>query len=203
MYYEPKNGSGLPHDPFRAIVAPRPIGWISTVSETGKINLAPYSFFNAVHGKPPMVSFASESMKDSALNAIATGEFVVNLATRNMAEEMNTTSTNVDSNVNEFEFAGIEAAPSKRVTPPRVKDTPAALECKILQSVALDDLDGNSTGGSIIIGQVVGVYINENYLTDGLFDVVKASTIARLGYRDYTEVTNVFSIIPPPFALDP
>ncbi len=202
MYYEPENGHGLPHDPFRAIVAPRPIGWISTVDKEGKINLAPYSFFNAVCGKPPMVCFATEGMKHSAVNAIATGEFVVNLATRPMADKINKTSTVVDADVNEFEFAEIEAAPSKRVAAPRVKDAPAALECKVLQSVPLTGLDGAPTDRAMIIGQVVGVYINEDYLTDGLFDIVKARTIARLGYRDYSEVTEVFSIVPPAFVFN-
>jgi len=202
MFYEPNNGHGLPHDPFRAIVAPRPIGWISTVSPEGHINLAPYSFFNAFCGKPPIVGFASEGAKHSANNAKATGEFVVSLATRPMAEAINQTSTRVEHDVNEFDFAGVEPAASNLVVPPRVKLAPAALECKVTQFIELKDLDGGATERHLVIGQVVGVYIDENYLTDGLFDIVKAGTISRLGYRDYSQVESIFSIIPPASVFD-
>lgn len=202
MFYEPKNGHGLPHDPFRAIVSPRPIGWISTVSAAGHINLAPYSFFNALCGTPPIVGFASEGMKHSANNAIATGEFVVNLATRTMAEKINLTSTRVDEGVNEFAFAEIDSAPSVMVNAPRVKSTPAALECKVTGTLDLKDIDGKSTDRFLVVGQVIGIHIDENYLTDGLFDVVKAQTIARLGYRDYSQVTELFCIMPPPAVFD-
>ena len=202
MFYEPHKGHGLPHDPFRSIVAPRPIGWISTVSAEGHVNLAPYSFFNALCGNPPIVGFASEGRKDSANNAIATGEFVVNLATRDFAEKVNITSTRVDEDVNEFEFAEIAGAPSLLVTPPRVKESPAALECKVTQWFELTDLDGGITGRTVVVGQVIGVHIDENYLTNGLFDVVKAGTIARLGYRDYAQVTELFSMRPPAAVFD-
>lgn len=197
MFYEPRNGHGLPHDPFRAIVAPRPIGWLSTLSVEGHNNLAPYSFFNAVCGKPPMVGFASEGMKDSATNAKATGEFVVNLATRAMAEQVNLSSTRVDPHISEFDIVGLEAAPSHLVKPPRVRNAPAALECKVTQIVTLHTLKGEITDRTFIIGEVVGVYIDEHYLTDGLFDIVKAGTISRLGYRDYAQVESVFSMLPP------
>ncbi len=197
MFYEPRNGHGLPHDPFRAIVAPRPIGWLSTLSAEGRPNLAPYSFFNAVCGRPPMVGFATEGMKDSATNATATREFVVNLATRAMAEKVNLSSSRVDSHVDEFELVGLEAAPSKMVKAPHVKGAPAALECKVTQILDLASLDGPMPGRAFIIGEVVGVHIDEACLTDGLFDVVKAGTISRLGYRDYAQVESVFSMLPP------
>lgn len=197
MFYEPQNGHGLPHDPFRAIVAPRPIAWLSTISKEGHINLAPYSFFAPLSGRPPMVGFVTEGMKHSATNAIATGEFVINLATRAMAEEVNKSSTPVADDVNEFEFAGLKAAPSQLVAPPRIKDAPAALECKLLQWLPLKDLHGVETDRTLLIGQVIGVYIDERYLTNGHFDVVKAGTISRLGYRDYAQVTELFTMVPP------
>jgi len=202
MFYEPRHGHGLPHDPFRAIVAPRPIGWISTVSADGHINLAPYSFFNAFCGRPPIVGFASEGWKHSASNALETGEFVVNLATRAMAELVNITSTRVEREVNEFDFAGIERAESQLVAPPRVKNTPASLECKVTGHMRLVDLEGSSTDRHLVVGQVIGIHIDENYLTEGRFDVVKAGTIARLGYRDYSQVDNIFSMVPPAAVLD-
>lgn len=197
MFYEPKNGHGLPHDPFRNIVAPRPIGWISTVGKEGHVNLAPYSFFNTFCGSPPIVGFASEGLKDSANNAAATGEFVVNLATRRHAEQMNVTSSRVEHHVDEFELAGLERAPCRLVKPPRVKGAPAVLECRVTSVSDLMDLDGAWTERRLVIGQVVGIHIEDEYLTDGLFDIVKAGTIARLGYRDYAQVTEVFSMMPP------
>jgi flavin reductase (DIM6/NTAB) family NADH-FMN oxidoreductase RutF len=197
MFYEPRHGHGLPHDPFRAIVAPRPIGWISTMSAAGLVNLAPYSFFNAFCGAPPIVGFASEGIKDSAANALETGEFVVNLATRRMAEALNITSTRAAPEVDEFELAGIDRAPCRLVRPPRVRDAPATLECRVTQSVDLADLDGGATERRLVIGQVIGIHIDEACLTGGLFDAVKAGTIARHGYRDYSQVLELFSMVPP------
>lgn len=202
MFYEPRNGHGLPHDPFRAIVAPRPIGWISTVCANGVPNLAPYSFFNAVCGTPPMVGFASETKKDSANNAEATGEFVVNLATMPLAEAVNASSARFSSDVNEFDQTGLAPAPCRLVKAFRVAASPAALECKVTQILHLLDLDGNETDRHFVIGQVVGVHIDETVLTDGLFDAVKAKTIARMGYRDYTEVTDIFTMLPPPHVFE-
>jgi flavin reductase (DIM6/NTAB) family NADH-FMN oxidoreductase RutF len=197
-FYEPRHGHGLPHDPFKAIVAPRPIGWISSVDPEGRVNLAPYSFFNALCEAPPIVDFSSGGKKDSQRNVEATGEFVVNLATRKHALAMNLTSAPFPPGVNEFEAAGLAAAPSRLVKPPRVADAPAALECKLLLVLPLKDLDGKPTGNTLILGQVVGVYIDPAFLTDGLFDVTAARTIARCGYRgDYTEVTTVFEMLRP------
>ena len=189
-FYEPATGHGLPHDPFKAIVAPRPIGWISTLSAAGRPNLAPYSFFNAVGDTPPMVAFSSSGAKHSVENAEATGEFVCNLATRALADAMNATSAVVPEEIDEFTLAGLEPAPSRIVAPPRVAASPAALECRLLQVVDLVDLDGVSTGNRLAIGQVVGVHIDRAYLRDGLFDTAAAGAIARAGYRDeYFEAT--------------
>jgi flavin reductase (DIM6/NTAB) family NADH-FMN oxidoreductase RutF len=192
-FYEPGEGHGLPHDPFKGIVAPRPIGWLSTVNLEGRVNLAPYSFYNAFCEAPPIVGFASGSRKDSQRNIEATGEFVANLVTRKHALAMNLTSAPFPPGVNEMEQAGLVAAPSRLVRPPRVADAPAALECKLLQVVPLRDLDGNPTPSTLLLGQVVGVHIDPAYLKDGLFDITAAGTIARCSYRgDYTEVASIF-----------
>jgi flavin reductase (DIM6/NTAB) family NADH-FMN oxidoreductase RutF len=197
-FYEPKDGHRLPHDPFKAIVAPRPIGWISTVDAEGWPNLAPYSFFNAFCDSPPVVGFSSSGRKDSQRNVEETGEFVVNLATRRQAEAMNRTSAALPHGVNKFEAAGLRAAPSRLVRPPRVADAPAALECRLLLVRPITDLDGKPTPNTLILGQVVGVHIDPAFLKDGLFDIVAAGTIARCGYRgDYAEVTRVFEMLRP------
>lgn len=189
-FYEPAMGHGLPHDPFKAIVAPRPIGWISTLGTDGTPNLAPYSFFNAIGDAPPIVAFSSSGTKHSVENAEATGEFVCSLATRALAEAMNATSAVVPAAVDEFALAGLEPAPSRIVSPPRVAGSPAALECRLVQVVDLVDLDGVSAGHRLAIGQVVGVHIDRAYLRDGLFDTAAARAIARAGYRDeYFEAT--------------
>jgi flavin reductase (DIM6/NTAB) family NADH-FMN oxidoreductase RutF len=189
-FYEPATGHGLPHDPFKAIVAPRPIGWISTLSPAGTPNLAPYSYFTAIGDAPPIVAFSSNGFKHSVENAEATGEFVCNLATRALAEAMNATSAVVPEKVDEFALAGLEPAPCRIVAPPRVAASPAALECRLLQVIDLVDLDGASAGHRLAIGQVVGVHIDPAYLRDGLFDTAAARPIARAGYRDeYFEAT--------------
>ena len=197
-FYEPRHGHRLPHDPFKAIVAPRPIGWISTVDEAGRANLAPYSFFNAFCEAPPIVGFSSGGRKDSQRNIEATGEFVVNLATRKHAEAMNLTSAPVPHGVDEMKLAGLTAAPCRLVRPPRVADAPAALECKLLLVLPLKDLDGRPTPSTLVLGQVVGVHVDPAYLKDGLFDLVAAGTIARCGYRgDYAQVTELFEMLRP------
>ena len=197
-FYEPRHGHGLPHDPFKAIVAPRPIGWISTVDAHGRPNLAPYSFFNAFCEAPPIVGFSSGGKKDSQRNAEATGEFVVNLATRRHAQAMNVTSAPWPPGVSEFEAAGLAQAPSRLVRPPRVSDAPAALECKVVLVLPLKDLDGRPTPSTLVLGQVVGVHIAAAFLREGLFDIAAAGTIARCGYRgDYTQVTSLFEMLRP------
>jgi flavin reductase (DIM6/NTAB) family NADH-FMN oxidoreductase RutF len=197
-FYEPRNGHGLPHDPFKAIVAPRPIGWISSIDAEGRVNLAPYSFFNAFCEAPPVVGFSSGGGKDSQRNVEATGEFVCNLVTRKHAQAMNLTSAPFPHGVNEFEAAGLAAAPSRLVRPPRVAGAPAALECKLILALPLKDLDGRPTQSTLILGQVVGIHIDPAFLKDGLFDVAAARTVARCGYRgDYTEVAHVFEMLRP------
>ena len=186
MFYDVrKNDHGLPHDPFKAIVAPRPIGWISSMSLKGEINLAPYSFFNGLTDHPPTVMFASEGRKDSVVFAEETKEFVCNLATWDLRDQMNGTSAPFPRGINEMEQTGLAAAPSRMVKPPRVKDSPCALECKWLQTVRLSDLEGRVTERYVVFGQVVGVYIDDNFIKDGKLDTAAMRPIARAGYHDY------------------
>jgi flavin reductase (DIM6/NTAB) family NADH-FMN oxidoreductase RutF len=151
VFYEPEHRDRelLPHDPFKAFVAPRPIGWVSTVGPDGEVNLAPYSYFNAVSDRPPTVMFSSDGPKDSATYAHATGEFVWNLATYDLREAMNQTSAALPRGENEFELAGLEMAPSRLVTPPRVAASPVAFECRVIERVQL-------TTNIVTFGQVVG-----------------------------------------------
>ncbi len=197
-FYDPRQGHGLPHDPFKAIVAPRPIGWITTIDKEGRVNLAPYSFFNALSGRPPIVAYSSESYKDSVRNVEETGEFVCSLVTRDLAEAMNETCRGVPHGVNEMELAALDAAPSTQVRPPRVAAAPAALECKLLQILRMKDLEGRQLESHVVIGQVVGVHMRREFLKDGIFDTAAARPIARCGYRgDYAEVTSLFEMIRP------
>jgi flavin reductase (DIM6/NTAB) family NADH-FMN oxidoreductase RutF len=197
-FYEIAKGHGLPHDPFKAIVAPRPVGWISTVDAQGLMNLAPYSFFNAVCDQPPILMFCSAGWKDSVANVEATGEFVWNLATRPLAQAMNITSAAVPHETSEFDLAGLTAAPSRLVKAPRVAQTPAALECRRLQITQLHDLEGAPTGNFMVLGQVVAVHIDPAFLIDGLFDTAAAQPIGRCGYRgDYAEVDHLFQMARP------
>lgn len=197
MFYEPSNGHGLPHDPFKAIVAPRPIGWITSMSAKGEINLAPYSYFNGVMTRPPVVMFSSEGRKDSLHFILETREFVCNLATWDLREAMNVTSAPMARGVNEMERAGLEPAPSRIVKPPRVKASPCALECKLLQVVSPDDIDGNRLDCHIVLGQVVGVHIDEAYLKAGILDTAAMRTIARCGYHNYATVESQFTMVRP------
>lgn len=195
MYYSTEeNNHGLPYNPIKAIVAPRPIGWISSVSKSGEVNLAPYSFFNLLLANPPLVAFASEGRKDSLTFIEETGEFVCNLATYELRHEMNATSSPLLRGQNEFEHAGLEMSPSEMVTPPRVKRSPAAMECKLVEIQQLKTSDGVLTDGWLIIGHVVGVHIEDEYLVDGRFDMVAAQPIARCGYLDFVVADKVFSI---------
>ena len=194
-FYEPSKGHGLPHDPFKAIVAPRPIGWISTCDAEGRLNLAPYSFFNAVCDRPPMVMFSSAGWKDTVSNIKATGEFVCNLVTRALSEKMNLTSAVLPHGTNEFRFANLDAAPGRMVKPPRVAQAPAALECKLAQIVQLHRADGSLLDQYLTIGEVVGVHIDSAYLKDGRFDLLATHPVQRAGYTaDYTEATTAFTM---------
>jgi flavin reductase (DIM6/NTAB) family NADH-FMN oxidoreductase RutF len=197
-FYEPSRGHGLPHNPFKAIVAPRPIGWISTRDGQGRVNLAPYSYFNAFCDEPPIVGFSSYGRKDSLSNAEETGEFVANLATRPLAEAMNLTSAAVAHGVDEMAMAGLTAAPCRLVAAPRVAESPASLECKLIRVIPIPDLVGNETKNFLVLGQVVGVHLDPAYLKDGLFDITSARTIARCGYSgDYAEVVSLFQMTRP------
>ena len=198
MFYDTKtNGHGLPHDPFKAIVAPRPIGWISSMGADGSVNLAPYSFFNAFSSRPPIVGFASEGPKDSVSFIAETREFVCNLVTFDLRDAMNATSAPLPRGTSEFVHAGHETAPSKMVKPPRVKASPVALECKLIEIKQLSDSDGNSVNSFLVLGHVVGIHIDEAFIRDGRFDILAAGTIARCGYTDYAVVDDVFSITRP------
>ncbi len=198
MFYETiANKHGLKHDPFKALVAPRPIGWISTVSKSGICNIAPYSFFNAVGEKPHYVMFSSSGRKDSLLNIEATGEFVCSLATWDLRYNQNMTSAAVPHGVDEFPIGDLTAAPCRLVKPPRVKESPAALECKHWQTVALPPLEpGGETRNWVVFGQVIGVYIDDRFVKDGMVDTGAMRPIARMGYMDYAVVTpeTMFSI---------
>jgi flavin reductase (DIM6/NTAB) family NADH-FMN oxidoreductase RutF len=196
MFYEPPH-HGLPYDPFKAIIAPRPIGWISTLDAAGRPNLAPYSFFNAVHSRPPILAFTSEGWKHSVANAVATGEFVFNLCTEALFPAMNASSAALPEGASEFEAAGIEAAPSRLVKPPRVAASPAALECRVVHHMEIRDVEGRPVDGWIVLGQVVGVHIAEGFIRDGRFDTAKARPLARCGYRDYAVVTELFEALRP------
>jgi flavin reductase (DIM6/NTAB) family NADH-FMN oxidoreductase RutF len=198
MFYDATlNNHGLRHDPFKAIVAPRPIGWISALSAKGEVNLAPYSFFNAVASRPAIVMFASEGFKDTVAFISETGEFVCSLATYDLRDAMNATSAPLPRGESEFAMAGLQTAPSRLVKPPRVAASPAALECKLLFIKQLDDLSGRKLENYVVFGQVVGVYLDETCLIDGRFEMRAARTIARCGYRDYAVVDELFSITRP------
>lgn len=195
MFYDTrKNDHGLPYNPFKAIVAPRPIGWITSMSAKGEINLAPYSFFNGITDHPPIVMFSSEGAKDSAAFAEESKEFVCSLATFDLRAEMNATSAPLPRGVNEMQAAGLAAAPSRLVKPPRVAASPCALECKWLKTVKLDDIDGRALDRYVVFGQVVGVYIDDRFIKNGRLDTAAMKPIARCGYDQYAVVEEVFAM---------
>ena len=200
MFYQPALGDhGLRHDPFKALVVPRPIGWISSIDAQGRPNLGPYSFFNAMAADPPVVVFGTglrpraTERKDSQANAEATGEFVVNLATEALKVQMNASSASLPAGADEFVHAGLEMRPSRLVKAPRVAASPVAFECRHLQTVELPcDTPGRSNYA--VFGQVVGVHIDESLIVDGRVDILRCRPLARLGYMDYTVVDNVFAM---------
>ena len=195
MYYDPRrNDHGLPRNPMLALVVPRPIGWISTVSRSGVVNLAPYSFFNLVSGSPPFVMFSSKPRKDSQRNAEETGEFVCNLATYDLREVVNATSTEWGPAISEPERAGLEMAPCRAVKPPRVARSPVALECKYFKTVELVSSDGTRNASSLVLGEVVGVHIDDAVIVNGMVDVTRMQPLARLGYMDFCAVNELFAI---------
>ena len=196
MFYEPgkRDRSILPHDAFKALVAPRPIGWISSVDAEGRVNLAPYSFFNGVSSNPPIVMFASEGRKDTVRNVEATGEFVCNLATWELREAMNATSAPLPHGASEMERAGLSPAPCRLVRPPRVAAAACALECRLLRLVALDDVSGKPAGCHIVFGQVIGIHIDDRFIVNGILNTAAMRPIARCGYDDYAVVESLFSM---------
>jgi flavin reductase (DIM6/NTAB) family NADH-FMN oxidoreductase RutF len=198
MHYDAiENKHGLKHDPFKAIVNPRPIGWITTVSDDGICNLAPYSFFNAVADRPHYVMFSSTNVKDSLRNIQQNCEFTCSLSTWDTRFEMNVSSAAVPTGVDEYPLSGLTAVASRFVKPPRVKESPAALECKHWRTIELPDVDpATGNGHYVIFGQVVGIYINDDFIHDGKVDTGAIKPLARLGYMDYAVVSadNMFEI---------
>ncbi|MCB1482169.1 MAG: flavin reductase family protein [Rhodobiaceae bacterium] len=188
---------GLKHDPFKALVAPRPIGWIGSKSATGVLNLAPYSFFNAFSSYPHIVGFSSEGYKDSISNIEATGAFSCSLAVWDLREQMNVSSASVEADVDEFELAGLTPVQCEMVDAPRVGEAPAALECKYLKTVDFVTTDGREVGARLVIGEVVGIHIDDRLIEDGIVDITKARPLARLGYKDYCVVNEVFQMTRP------
>lgn len=193
-FYRPEEGHGLPHDPFKAIVAPRPVGWISTRGSDGTVNLAPYSFFNAVAGRPPIVMFSSDGEKDSVSLARESGEFVCNFASADLADRMNRTSASVPRGTSEFDLAGLATAPCRIVAAPRVAAAPAALECVVTQIMQQHDRNGTTLDVWTVFGEVVGVHIAAAFLEDGRFDTAKADPVMRMGYRDFGRLGPVYAL---------
>ncbi len=198
MFWKTSEPHGLPHNPFKSCVVPRPIGWISSISADGYINLAPYSFFNGVAGEPPLVMFSStgsppRASKDTVSNVEATGEFVCNMATWELRDRINASSAPAPSETNEFELADLEMAPSKLVKPPRVKIAPIHMECIYVDTM---ELPCDTPGGrnALVVGQVIGIHIHDTYMSDGMVDITKIRPLARMGYQDYTSVENVFTL---------
>jgi flavin reductase (DIM6/NTAB) family NADH-FMN oxidoreductase RutF len=199
MFYRPQDGHGLPHNPFNAIVTPRPIGWISTRGQDGHDNLAPYSFFNAVAYEPPQVMFVSTSVKadrhfgkDSVANIDETGVFCVNIVEYAMRDAMNVTSGSYGAEVDEFEQAGLERAECETIACSRVAGAPAALECRLTKVVTLE-----GEANVAVIGEVTGVYMRDDCIVDGAFDLTRFRPLARLGYKDYSVIDSLFSLTRP------
>jgi flavin reductase (DIM6/NTAB) family NADH-FMN oxidoreductase RutF len=203
IFYEPdrRDRSLLPYDPFKALVVPRPIGWVSTIGAGGEVNLAPYSFFNAIGEGPPMLAFSSSGRKHSATFAGEVSEFVWNLATWELRDAMNQTSAALPQGENEFTHAGLEMAPSRLVAPPRVAETPCAMECRVVHTVELPDVNGDPADQFLVVGQVIGVHLDERFVNDGIVDTAAIRPIARCGYLgDYAVVDELFEMLRPGMA---
>jgi len=196
IFYEPQSRDRkiFPHDPFKALVTPRPIGWISTVSAKGELNLAPYSYFNAFSSNPPIVGFSSEGDKDSSTFAMESGEFVWSMATWDLRDQMNASAASLARGDSEFKHARLESAPSRLVRPPRVAASPAAFECRVTEVVKLKDLDGSDSGRRLVLGRVVGIHVDERFVRHGRVDSAAMRPIARGGYDEYSVVEQVFSM---------
>ena len=188
MFYRPAQGHGLPHNPFNAIVTPRPIGWISTRGSKGD-NLAPYSFFNAAAYSPPQVTFASTGVKDSLTNIRETRVFAVNVVAEAMFHAMSATSADLAPEIDEFAHAGVAKAECTTIPCPRVADAPATLECELIDIITL-----RGRNNFLILGEVTGIHLRDDCLTEGRFDVTRFNPVARLGYRDYTIVRDLVEL---------
>jgi flavin reductase (DIM6/NTAB) family NADH-FMN oxidoreductase RutF len=202
MFYDPRDNlrpAPLSHNPFNALVAPRPIGWISSIDNAGNVNLAPFSFFNAFSSDPPLVGFALGSKdaqntpKDTLYNVRQVPEFVANLASYELREQVNLSSATYPREIDEFEQIGLAQAPSQLVRPPRVAAARAALECSVFQILELPSQPGGRDR-HLVIGEVIGIHIDDEVIADGMVDVTRLRPIARLGYEDYAVVDSVFSM---------
>ncbi|MGQ3214856.1 MAG: flavin reductase family protein [Shinella sp.] len=188
MFYETaQNAHGLKHDPFKAIVAPRPIGWIGTKAANGGLNLSPYSFFNAISDRPKLVMFSSSGHKDSVTNIEETGVFTCSLASRHLAERMNLSSATVPREVDEFDLSGLTPVTGRLVDAPYVGEAYAALECRATQILRPVDIEGRETDNWVVFGQVVGIHISPEILRDGMIDMAVARPLGRMGYMDYAD----------------
>lgn len=199
MFYRPKDGHGLPHNPFNAIVTPRPIAWVSTRDAEGVNNLAPYSFFNGVAYVPPQIMFASTASKpdrgdtkDSVANIRETGVFCVNIVEYAMRDAMNASSATLGKEIDEFAHAGVTPAPCESIDCPRVEGAPASLECRLTQLV---QIEGKSN--FVVFGEVTGIHLRDDTIVNGRFDVTTYQPLSRLGYRDYTRITDLFELARP------
>ncbi len=197
FYTTDSNRHGLSHDPFKAIVSPRPIGWIGSKGSDGSINLAPYSFFNAVSDRPKLVMFSSSGHKHSQKNARETGVFTCNFVSRNLAEKMNLSSAALPYGTSEFEFAGLTPKQAELIDAPCVAEAFAVLECKVTEIIEPKTLSGEPTENVFVFGQVVGIHIDEAVVSDGRLDMALARPVARMGYMDYCEGSDVFEMFRP------
>ena len=202
MFYKTGEPHGLPHDPFKSCIVPRPIAWVSTIHPNGAINLAPFSFFNALASDPPIVMIAFTGyhqhggVKDTLHNIKASGEFVINIVPHALMDAMNLTTAPLQHGVSELDFAGLTAEPSALVKPPRVAQAPIHLECEFFQEIELPCTLEDSINRTIL-GKVLGIHIKDEVLTDGLVDLNKIKPLARLGYQEYTAVDNIFKMMRP------
>ena len=194
MFYDAiQNDHGFEHDPFKALVAPRPIGWISSLSHDGIANLAPYSFFNAVSENPHYLVFGSGAGKDTIRNIEAIGEYAVNMANHALREQMNATSARLAPHADEFEYARLEKAPCRLIRPPRVSESPVCFECRLFRVIDLPN-DQGRVNNHLVIGRVVGIHIDDRFISNGRIDTAAMHPIARLGYSEYDTVDSVWSM---------
>ncbi len=202
MFYDDPKKHNLKHNPFKALVGPRPIAWVSSMDLDGVLNLAPYSFFNAIADQPPTIVFAPNGprpgggAKDTLANIEKTNEFVVNLCSYELRDEMNKSSAHVGPEVDEFELAGLTPAPSVHVKTPRVEEAPASLECRFVTRLRLPSTNPKIEN-NMVIGQVVGIHIADRIIDDGMIDVAAYHPLARLGYMDYAAVDSTFEMLRP------